>query len=112
MPTETVAIAVLEPQGGHVDPAPCAAPMPEFAAPVAEHADQVAPDPAMTPLPRHKSLAKPRSRAMVILDRLFRGPFRRRPIEALPPIDQLRALRDDLVRVQTTIDRLLDRAAA
>ena len=100
VPTETTAIEAIEPV------ADAAA-----AAPIAEAAEQISIDPETTPLPRHKALARPRSRAMIILDRLFRGPFRRRPIEALPPIDQLRALRDDLASVQTTIDRLLDRAA-
>lgn len=70
-------------------------------------------DPYPAPLPRHRALTKPRSRAMVILDRLFRGPFRRhRPIDALPPVDQLRRLREDLARVQATIDRLLGSALA
>lgn len=100
VPTETAAIAAVEPVTEAV-----------AAAPIAEPAAQASSDPDVTPLPRHKALAKPRRRAMIILDRLFRGPFRRRPIEALPPIDQLRMLRDDLASVQGTIDRLLDRAA-
>ncbi|WP_066648957.1 hypothetical protein [Sphingomonas sp. CCH10-B3] len=81
-------------------------------APPAEPVVAALDDPQLTPLPRHRALTKPRSRAMVILDRLFRGPFRRRrPIDALPPLDQLRSLRDDLARVQGTIDRLLDQVA-
>ncbi|MBA4047289.1 MAG: hypothetical protein C0476_01965 [Sphingomonas sp.] len=103
VPTKTAAVDADEPM--------TKAPTP-LAAPIAQHSEQSAPDPEITPLPRHKALAKPRSRAMIILDRLFRGPFRRRPIEALPPIDQLRALRDNLASVQSTIDRLLANAAA
>ncbi|MBY0283692.1 MAG: hypothetical protein K2W81_06975 [Sphingomonas sp.] len=102
VPTETAVVAAVAPVADAIAP---------LAAPIAERAEQAAPDPAMTPLPRHMALAKPRSRTMIILDRLFRGPFRRRPIEALPPVDQLRMLRDDLASVQTTIDRLLANAA-
>lgn len=82
-------------------------------APPAEPAIAALDDPHPAPLPRHRALTKPRSRAMVILDQLFRGPFRRhRPIDALPPLDQLRSLRDDLASVQATIDRLLASALA
>lgn len=102
VPIETAVVAAVAPVADAIAP---------LAAPIAERAEQAAPDPAMTPLPRHMALAKPRSRTMIILDRLFRGPFRRRPIEALPPVDQLRMLRDDLASVQTTIDRLLANAA-
>ena len=83
-----------------------------LAAPIVQHCEPAAPDQEFAPLPRHKALARPRSRAMIILDRLFRSPFRRRPIEALPPIDQLKMLRDDLATVQTTIDHLLAQAVA
>lgn len=102
VPTETAVVEAVASVADTIAP---------LAAPIAERAEQAAPDPEITPLPRHLALAKPRSRAMIILDRLFRGPFRRRAIEALPPIDQLRRLRDDLASVQSTIDRLLDRAA-
>ncbi|MBX9859980.1 MAG: hypothetical protein K2Y20_10380 [Sphingomonas sp.] len=102
VPTETAVVEAVAPVAEAVAP---------LAAPIAERAEKAAPDPEITPLPRHRALAKPRSRTMIILDRLFRGPFRRRPIEALPPVDQLRMLRDDLASVQTTIDRLLANAA-
>jgi len=68
---------------------------------------------AAVALPRSRALAKPRSRVLVILERLFRGPFRRsKPIEALPPVEQLRSLRETLATVQQTLDRLLDQAPA
>lgn len=95
-----------------VAPAAAKSAEPEPSATPPEPAIAALDDPYPAPLPRHRALTKPRSRALVILDRLFRGPFRRRrPIEALPPVDQLRSLRDDLARVQGTIDRLLDQVA-
>ncbi|WP_337137664.1 hypothetical protein [Sphingomonas aquatica] len=111
LPTSTIAEHLVE------EPVVAAPPVThpvavEPPAPPAEPVVAALDDPQLTPLPRHRALTKPRSRAMVILDRLFRGPFRRRrPIDALPPLDQLRSLRDDLARVQGTIDRLLDQVA-
>lgn len=60
----------------------------------------------LSPLPRARALAKPRSRALVILDRLVR-PWRRAAPIATSPAAELDLLRRQLGAAQATLDRLL-----
>lgn len=78
---------------------------PEAAA-VAPIAEAPAPEP-IAPLPRSRSLAKPRSRALIILDRLVR-PWRRTvPVAPASSAAELHLLRRQLGAAQATLDRLM-----
>lgn len=60
----------------------------------------------LAPLPRHRALARPRSRLLVVIDRFVR-PLRRAPAARPAPRDELEALRRQLAAAQATLDRLL-----
>lgn len=63
-------------------------------------------DEALAPLPRSRALTKPRSRLLMVLDRLVR-PLRRATLVRATPRDELEALRRQLSAAQATLDRLL-----
>lgn len=86
------------------------------AAVAANTADPLTPGPnPIAPLPRNMSLAMPRQSALTVVGRWLRSlVVKRRPvpvsISSAAAIAQITSLREEVARLQTTLDRLLDKA--